>query len=212
MALSSGKIRKYVRDKNGRFATTGGSSSGKTVDPKSLSNKDQAAFQRAAAKSQKINEDILASGDHGEMGSVSNPAVVLGLDLRQSLVTSYLKQNGAVEKQGSPLPKDVRKGQLGQCYANASKLVLDHGDKYDYAEGYAQPKGSPFAYLHGWAVDKKSGQVVDRTWDNPQDAKYYGVTYDRQKYISHIARTGHHGVLGGSFESAVEVLKKGGIK
>lgn len=57
----------------------------------------------------------------------------------------------------SPEPK--------QCYFNAQKMVLNHPDKYEYAEGFASSEKVPFPIQHGWVIFKHGGKryLVDPT-------------------------------------------------
>lgn len=185
MAITKGKLRLYVRDAKGRFATTGGS---KQLD----------ALHEFAKHA-------------GTMGDVTNPLIVMGIEYSQRKVTEYLKKNGAIETLGSSLPPGMKMGKMGQCYTNASRLVMDN-PHLNYAEGYAIPKGhSGIAYLHGWAVDKKTGNVVDPTWKDSENTKYYGVVYPQRKYLDYIIKTKMYGVLGGDYKSGLKVLEKGGL-
>lgn len=71
-----------------------------------------------------------------------------------------------------PLPAGVPAGPKRQCYQNAGTLAVENPD-LTYVEGYAQPPGLPPVH-HAWCVDAE-GRVIDNTFDDPEDAQYYGV-------------------------------------
>jgi len=145
-------------------------------------------------------------------GAEDDPHTILGSEIPPKKVTEYLKKNGAVIKQGSPLPTGVPRGEAKQCYTNASQLVTENTEKYDYAEGFAYAPGvSGLAFQHAWAVDRKTGAIVDPTWDNPEKARYFGITYDWEKYRQHILSTEMYGVLGGDWQDAIKVVERGGL-
>lgn len=71
-----------------------------------------------------------------------------------------------------PLPAWVPPGPKRQCYQNAGNLAIENIG-LTYVEGYAQPPGLPPVH-HAWCVDSE-GRVIDNTFDDPEDAQYYGV-------------------------------------
>lgn len=122
-------------------------------------------------------------------------------------LTTYLAAYGQ-EWKAAPLPKGIRKGKMGNCYQNASQLVIEHPD-WRYAEGVAYSHttgGVPF--LHGWAV-KPDGTVVDPTWPHPERNRYFGIAYNREKYLTHMLKTKFYGVLGGKSEAAQKIIDTG---
>lgn len=76
-----------------------------------------------------------------------------------------------------PLPAWVSPGPKRQCYQNAGNLVIENRG-LTYVEGYAQPPGLPPVH-HAWCVDAE-GRVIDNTFDDPEDAQYYGVPLTAQ--------------------------------
>ena len=122
---------------------------------------------------------------------------------------AYLRNAGAREWTPAPLPDDVEPGTPKACFMNASQLVLE-SDELDYCEGVAFRPGLPFGFLHGWCVNA-AGTVIDPTWGDSEKCRYYGVRYDRKKYIRHIFKTKFYGVFGGSDRVARRILKKGGL-
>lgn len=138
---------------------------------------------------------------------------ILGAQHSPEAVNSYLEKGGAKMTDGAPLPDDVQRGPQGQCYMNATQLVINDPDRFDYAEGFAYSGevGTGIAFMHAWAVEKKTGKVVDPTWPKPESSKYYGVTYERKKVFRHFVKTRMYGVLGGDPFAADEVMKRGGL-
>lgn len=148
-----------------------------------------------------------------KLGSDERPGIILGAQHSSQEINDYLEQGGAKMTQGSDLPADVIPGELQQCYTNATNLVISDPDRFDYAEGFAYNGDvGGVAFLHAWAVEKKSGKVVDNTWDNRGSKnKYYGKTYNRKKLFRHIVKSGMYGVLGGDAAAASRVMKDGGL-
>jgi uncharacterized protein len=154
-----------------------------------------------------------STGASGGGCTLPQTDIILGLPefgVMQKDVVDYVSKNGQ-EWKAAPLPDGIERGKSKECYANTSRLIMNRSD-LDFAEGIAYPANlGGLGFLHAWAVDKK-GQVVDSTWDNPAESKYFGVKYPKDKYIKHILKTKIHGVLGGDEKSAIKVLKDGGLK
>jgi hypothetical protein len=145
-------------------------------------------------------------------GGSEEPSVILGTNmLGEREVKEYLKKNNAREWKAAPLRKGVQKGPYRQCYENATQVVLSDKE-LDFVEGYGYTPKTPkgMVFLHAWAVDK-DGNVVDPTWDNPEKCTYFGVKYDRAKYLKHIYKTKYYGVLGGTDKSARKVIERGSL-
>jgi hypothetical protein len=155
---------------------------------------DVPAWQRFLAKAQ-TNELAQAPFAFGA------PSRIHPNELRD-----YLAAYGQ-EWQAAPLPADVERGKMGDCYKNATHAIIEHPD-WRYAEGYAYTSKVPLPILHGWAV-KPDGTVADPTWTDA-GARYFGVAYDREAYLAHIVKTKMYGVLGGKAKDAEQVIKTGG--
>ena len=109
------------------------------------------------------------------------------------------------------LPADVSRGLQKECYKNASLLVLERSD-LTYAEGYATTSKVPgFVFMHAWAVDR-AGRVVDPTWDAPEDGKYFGVKYDRDKYLTYLYRAKIYGVIASTHQNRQNAIETGGSR
>jgi hypothetical protein len=106
----------------------------------------------------------------------------------------------------APLPVDVRPGKPKECFKNASLLVLERPD-LTYVEGFATHYG--LSILHAWAVTA-DGTVIDPTWKHPEKSRYFGVQYDREKYLKHLWTAKVYGVLGSSFKNSERAIQTGG--
>jgi hypothetical protein len=169
---------------------------------------------RRKAQSGGGSNPTISPGDWMGKGTEDDPAVIIGAQIRTPMISAYLKKNGAKVQKGSPLPKDVSRGEPHECYSNATRLVMDAPDRFDYCEGFAYPDGTSLggmAVQHAWAIDKKTGAVVDNTWDKPEESRYFGVRYDRKAYFKHLTKTKMFGVLGGDFRDAIDVIERGGL-
>jgi hypothetical protein len=173
--------------------------------------KDAASKKKSAIDSQM--DAIQKYQQTFDGSSLARPRALMGVpDFHVDPVklSGYLESKGK-EWEAAPLPSGTPPGVPQECYSNATKLVLSNPN-LDYVEGIAYPAWSGpggFGFLHGWAVDRNTGRVVDNTWDNPQGAKYFGVRYDRKKYMRHVARTKYYGVVGGDSEAAAKVIERG---
>ena len=99
-------------------------------------------------------------------------------DWDYTCIEDFVLRNGRSFKV-APLPEDVARSKLRECFLNASVLALAFPDDYIYVEGYAMPSNIPFPVHHAWVVDKHTGAVVDNTW-NPVGTAYYGVEFSTE--------------------------------
>jgi predicted ABC-type ATPase len=136
---------------------------------------------------------------------LARPPFILGEDFNLS-AANYIAAYGEEFKAG-PLPEGALKGTPKECYRNASMLVMIDRN-LTYAEGVAYSSAG-LPYLHAWAVDK-SGNVIDPTWENPEKAKYFGVKYDREKYLKYLYKAKMYGVLGSTDKNAYAAITTGG--
>jgi hypothetical protein len=109
---------------------------------------------------------------------------------------------------GSLLPEGVERGEPQACFMNATQLVVQN-PSWKYAEGYAMREGL-MPVLHAWAVTE-DGEVVDNTWDEPENSAYLGVVYDRSQYMRYIFKAKFYGILGGANKNAEKIVAKGGL-
>jgi hypothetical protein len=86
---------------------------------------------------------------------------------------------------------DVKRGPMGECYANATHMALGP-PRMRYVEGYAVNGDFSIPLAHAWNLDE-DGLVVDPTWAAGHD--YFGVEIPRQAIIETTLETGVYGVL-----------------
>jgi len=77
-------------------------------------------------------------------------------------------------------PTGIRKGSAKACYRNAGRYVLDHPE-YRYVEGFAMSTDLGMVVQHAWAADSMD-LVIDRTWKDPEDSFYFGVSFDAKTW------------------------------
>jgi hypothetical protein len=154
-------------------------------------------------------QDRLATA---QSNPLAKPDFVLGMDNDiNGETTRYVAAYGQ-EFKAAPLPEGVEPGTKQECYKNASLLVMSRPD-LTYVEGFAKngEVGDHFSFMHAWAVDKDNN-VIDPTWDNPEKNQYFGVKYDREKYLKYLYKAEIYGVLGSTFDNARNAIKTGGKK
>ena len=101
----------------------------------------------------------------------------------------------AREYRGVPLPRDVKRGEPRMCFVNAYRLADEHPE-LGYCEGYSLPgPGFSVPFLHAWCVTPE-GEVIDNTWDRPENNGYVGVVLDPAYVRSVFLRTHRYSVLG----------------
>ena len=153
-------------------------------------------------------QDQQAAAQHNPL---AHPVAVIGLPdmVPQPLAERYVAAYGE-EFKSQDKPKDVDQGPANECYRNASLVVLENPD-LSYAEGFATKGTSGLSVLHAWAVDK-AGNVVDNTIPDAHEWKYFGVKYDRSKYLQYLYKAKKYGVLGSTDKNALNAIKTGGRK
>lgn len=104
----------------------------------------------------------------------------------------------------APLPDDIARAEPGQCYANAQRLVMRRND-LRYVEGIAT---SVIQMWHAWCITA-DGQVVDPTWDNPENRCYFGVVFDNAEAYAASVETGIFGVIPNDHIRGNPLLKYG---
>lgn len=86
-----------------------------------------------------------------------------------------------------PLPEGIERAKPRECFANALSLALGTG--WDYVEGYGMRPSIGWPIHHAWCADE-DGRVIDPTWDNPEEASYYGIAFD----VDHVIGLGYTGL------------------
>jgi hypothetical protein len=165
---------------------------------------DEAAWQQTLAKAQ---DSVLLSDAFPKLQGQRLAAALGGPHVDAEAWHNYLGAYGK-EWKAAPLPAGIPKMPPKACYENASKLVMQLPE-LRYVEGIAyssETGGLPFA--HAWAVTPE-GAVIDATWSNPAGARYFGVAYDREKYLKYVVKRKYYGVVGGDVEGARQAIRKG---
>lgn len=80
----------------------------------------------------------------------------------------------------SKLSKDFSKGTVQECFANATKLLMQE-KQLVYCEGFAISKGCPLPTRHAWVTDGK-GRAFDSTWK--RGIAYAGVPLKTDYVVS----------------------------
>jgi hypothetical protein len=80
-----------------------------------------------------------------------------------------------------------------ECYRNAYYLVQKYPE-LTYCEGFAISAHLPIGIHHAWAVDENNN-VVDPTWDNPEESEYFGIKLNIDLINEVIVETGMWGIL-----------------
>jgi hypothetical protein len=198
-----GVVTMSVQESNPRAAIGNGNNQYKKDNP----TKDAPTKEEVAAEVRE--QERLAAYQTSEL---ANPPFVMGGPdmVPTHEINRYLSAYGKDFKP-QPLPDDVQRGKMGECYKNASLLVLERED-LDYAEGFARNSSTgDITFMHAWAVDKQ-GNVIDNTWDHPETNKYFGVVYNRDKYLKSLFKAKKYGVIGSTDSAARAVIQTGGKK
>jgi len=98
----------------------------------------------------------------------------------------FVLKNGRFMGARSPEPDKFRSGRMGQCFANAFRLMLSG---LQYVEGFA---AGIIPVLHAWLVDGE-GRVIDPTWRTGE--VYFGVVFPAEFVIETVLARGRYGVL-----------------
>ena len=112
-------------------------------------------------------------------------------------VSEFIYKNGQLFKPG-PLPKNVRRGPMKQCFRNAALLSME--TSYYYAEGYAL---SIIPTIHAWCINKK-GKVIDPTWEDGKE--YYGIVIKKSYLLKYLLKYKRYGLIE-NWEDGYPLLK-----
>lgn len=89
----------------------------------------------------------------------------------------------------APLPPDISKMTVKECFKNATLLALERRD-LTYVEGYAV---GIIPVNHAWCVDAE-GRVVDPTWPEV-GTEYYGVPFDKEWLFREVEKMKYYGLI-----------------
>lgn len=102
----------------------------------------------------------------------------------------FILRNGFVHK-AAPLkgPQMEKK----ECFKNAAEFVAMKRN-VRYAEGFATRPDIGMLIHHAWAIDDDD-QVIDPTWDRPEECFYMGIVLTSGEVWSELRRNDFYGVL-----------------
>ncbi len=120
-------------------------------------------------------------------------------------VESYVLRHGRFCNP-TPKPKEIKYGDVKECYSNATHLVWENPDKYTYFEGYAFPDFANIPIHHAWVVDRNNN-VIDNTWKSV-GAAYFGVPVKLEDLNNVLFESGTFGFLDFSKKSFRELVER----
>lgn len=83
----------------------------------------------------------------------------------------------------APLPADIERGTPRECFQNCLNIADDVN--LIYCEGFAIRPELGMLIHHAWCIDPESEEVVDPTWDRPEECKYFGIDLQMSWMIQH---------------------------
>ena len=119
-----------------------------------------------------------------------------------ALMQRFVMRNGSVMVPIDEMPDDVGRGEIKQCFMNATNLAQLG---YQYVEGFAFRQNLPILIHHAWVVDNE-GRVIDNTWNNPENCLYMGVEFDFEVLCREITRNEVYGLLDTGYGINVNLL------
>ena len=205
---------KHPRDQKGQFTSSDGGEVFAEQAGQVARMKDRAArllpFSNTRDMDTPEAQKQLALRD-AQTNPLAHPFTVLGMDNATDMSGQRYVAAYGQEFTAAPLPADIERGPYKECFKNASLLVMQRND-LTYVEGYGTPDNlHDLTFLHAWAVDAQ-GVVYDNTWDNPEKSTYFGVKYDRTKYIAYLYKARIYGVLGSTNKNYENAIATGGSK
>lgn len=111
----------------------------------------------------------------------------------------------------APLPADIARGDIGDCFDHCVIQALKSNGKYRYVEGLAYIN-KEWIY-HAWLTDEQCFNAFDPTWKMETGAgeiknipssfiHYLGVVMDLQKVIEFMKKTEYKAVLKNYYRAA----------
>lgn len=116
------------------------------------------------------------------------------------------------------LPKDIRRGRLGNCFDECALASMNSRGQYRYVEGVAIAAMDNKPVLHAWLTDGK--KAFDPTWratDKTTDKDvafpgvYFGIEMDIRLVMQFMLETGYQGVLANGHRSPQLIEKILGV-
>lgn len=110
-------------------------------------------------------------------------------------VRMIIEDHGHVFRRATPLPVGMRRGKMGNCYQNATKEMMKHGDAYEYCEGLVSHRDGHEKLMHGWLYRKSDFATIDTTWKLNPALVYRGLWIPGDVIIEMAQLTGRFGIL-----------------
>jgi hypothetical protein len=117
------------------------------------------------------------------------------------LIERFVLRNGRFFKAAAFT--GAARGKQGQCFKNAMELAL-HNPRLSYVEGFG---GSIIPVHHAWCADA-DGNVIDPTWDRPEDRDYFGIAFEAHTAWEHAVEHGYYGLFDGPRGINLPLLEK----
>jgi hypothetical protein len=83
----------------------------------------------------------------------------------------------------APLPEYVERGTPRECFQNCLNIADDAN--LIYCEGFAIRPSLGMLIHHAWCIDPDTEEVVDPTWERPEECKYFGIDLQMSWMINH---------------------------
>lgn len=133
--------------------------------------------------------------DAKEDGSPASPDYARGMiGVMAGKVGQIVLGSGAQFKvPAEPPPIKLRRPK--ECFENATQLVLEDPDRYDYCEGFVVSTHTPIPIHHAWAVEKETGHAVDPTLGWRPNSAYFGIQMSRTELVQQLLKNKVYGVL-----------------
>jgi hypothetical protein len=131
----------------------------------------------------------------------------IGMMARFTDTAKLILEFGRHYTEFAPEHTTIRRGEMGECYANAGRMAFDN-PRLRYVEGYAVPATVPLPMMHAWLIDADD-RIIDPTW--PDGTAYFGVPIPRATYSELLMRLGYWGVLDNLWidRDAIHTLREG---
>jgi hypothetical protein len=128
---------------------------------------------------------------------------MLGIDV-EHMVESFVLNHAKKQKRGIKLPSGIVKGELKNCFKNATVLALS-SPNFKYFEGYAVSiTGIPV--LHAWVEDKNKN-IIDNTWKDPHKCFYLGVYFNDTILRKELIKNEVYGLLNFGYCTNIDLIK-----
>jgi hypothetical protein len=108
-----------------------------------------------------------------------------------------------IQCKAQPLPAEYKRGIPKQCFSNATSIALDN-PSLRYVEGFAV---RVIPIHHAWLIDE-AGNVIDPTWDRPEEGEYCGVVFDTDTLRRELLKLKYYGILEGPRGVNFDLMKR----